>query len=363
MHLAPDLVRDRRHHLRVYSCSFDAADCLSWLIEENEAPSRVAAVFLMNILQKSRILHHVTDDHLFKDQHLFFRFRQDDNTFPVTQVTRLFFFAQRLHDRLHSEPQSCLRKFQAGDKIVADAFKGAEFAQWLIRKNESRNLDEAVVSCQQLLDAGLIKCLDGVPSAKFRVADNFYNFAFDFNYRRRLHDLFLLPNVQKEASMQNIKFLPKTASAYEIYPGFDSHGNGSLSPMSPTPTLFSDTSSGSGGSPSTLNPFRPAFERRHIAQAERMLEPDSGFVRKVIQVESDAVGYGFVLRGASPCYIQTVDPDGPAHKAGVKVGQYLYSVNDIIVFDRTHKDVASVIVDSHGKIRLVVFAEGDSPKC
>ncbi|OQV23987.1 hypothetical protein BV898_02333 [Hypsibius exemplaris] len=40
--------------------------------------------------------------------------------------------------------------------------------------------------------------------------------------------------------------------------------------------------------PSSLNPFRPAFERRNIAK-DRMLEPDSGFVRKVIK--SDAVDY------------------------------------------------------------------------
>ena len=68
----------------------------------------------------------------------------------------LFFFSFS-SQRLHSEPQSCLRKFQSGDKIVIDSFKGVEFAQWLIRKNESRNLDDALVSCQQLLDAGLIK--------------------------------------------------------------------------------------------------------------------------------------------------------------------------------------------------------------
>ena len=52
------LFRDHRHHLRVYSCSFDAQDCLDWLIAENEAPSRPAAIFLMNVLQKNRILHH-----------------------------------------------------------------------------------------------------------------------------------------------------------------------------------------------------------------------------------------------------------------------------------------------------------------
>ena len=62
--------------------------------------------------------------------------------------------------------------------------------------------------------------VDG-PSTKFRNTDALYHCAFDFNYRRRLHDLFLISSVQKEAGLHNIKFLPKATSAFEIYPGFD----------------------------------------------------------------------------------------------------------------------------------------------
>ena len=33
----------------------------------------------------------------------------------------------------------------------------------------------------------------------------------------------------------------------------------------------------------------------------------------------DAVGWGFVVRGMAPCYVQAVDPGSPAAAAGVKV--------------------------------------------
>ena len=33
----------------------------------------------------------------------------------------------------------------------------------------------------------------------------------------------------------------------------------------------------------------------------------------------DAVGFGFVVRGTAPVYVQTVDPKGPAVMAGLKV--------------------------------------------
>lgn len=38
------------------------------------------------------------------------------------------------------------------------------------------------------------------------------------------------------------------------------------------------------------------------------------------QVIGDVLGWGFVVRGQAPCYVQAVDPGSPAAAAGVKVG-------------------------------------------
>ena len=39
-----------------------------------------------------------------------------------------------------------------------------------------------------------------------------------------------------------------------------------------------------------------------------------------LQIASDAVGFGFVIRGEGPVFVKTVDPTGPAAAAGLKVG-------------------------------------------
>ena len=39
----------------------------------------------------------------------------------------------------------------------------------------------------------------------------------------------------------------------------------------------------------------------------------------LVQVVSDPVGYGFVIRGSRPVYVHTIDPSGPAAAAGLKV--------------------------------------------
>lgn len=41
-----------------------------------------------------------------------------------------------------------------------------------------------------------------------------------------------------------------------------------------------------------------------------------------LQIVGDAVGWGFVVRGNTPCHIQAVEPCGPAAAAGMKVGHH-----------------------------------------
>ena len=64
------------------------------------------------------------------------------------------------------------------------------------------------------------------------------------------------------------------------------------------------------------------FYRQFFSRSEFLYMPSVDFTSTLF-LSFQAVGYGFVLRGASPCYIQTVDPDGPARKAGVKVSAFL----------------------------------------
>ena len=46
----------------------------------------------------------------------------------------------------------------------------------------------------------------------------------------------------------------------------------------------------------------------------------------VLQLQQDEVGYGFVLRGAGPCYVHTIDPLGPAAAAGLKVSRIIMTM-------------------------------------
>lgn len=54
----PDMIKDRRYHLRMYQCCFVGKEVVDWLLKLGEAPSRFSAVQCMCALQESNLLHH-----------------------------------------------------------------------------------------------------------------------------------------------------------------------------------------------------------------------------------------------------------------------------------------------------------------
>ena len=52
---------------------------------------------------------------------------------------------------------------------------------------------------------------------------------------------------------------------------------------------------------------------------DELTDPNGPYVKRRVDVTSDPVGYGFVIRGSRPVYVHTVDPSGPAAAAGLTV--------------------------------------------
>lgn len=54
----PVMIKDRRYHLRMYSCCFVGRDLVDWLIRHGDASSRGGAVQCINVLLDHGIIHH-----------------------------------------------------------------------------------------------------------------------------------------------------------------------------------------------------------------------------------------------------------------------------------------------------------------
>jgi potassium efflux system protein len=70
-------IRDRRFGLHVYARCFVGTEAVEWLMQTQLA-SREEAIRLGQTLMEQGLLHHVTDEHFFKDDYLFYRFYADE---------------------------------------------------------------------------------------------------------------------------------------------------------------------------------------------------------------------------------------------------------------------------------------------
>jgi len=70
-------IHDRRHLLRWYPRCFVGSQAVDWLVH-NEGLTRDEASHVGKLLFDRGDVHHVLDEHVFRDDHLFYRFRADD---------------------------------------------------------------------------------------------------------------------------------------------------------------------------------------------------------------------------------------------------------------------------------------------
>ena len=71
-------IKTRRHKLKLYHRCFLGNEAIDWLVE-NLNLTRSKAIKIGQKLIDKKIIHHVTDEHNFKDEPLFYRFYKDED--------------------------------------------------------------------------------------------------------------------------------------------------------------------------------------------------------------------------------------------------------------------------------------------
>ncbi|KAF7210749.1 DEP domain-containing mTOR-interacting protein isoform X2 [Nothobranchius furzeri] len=112
-----------------------------------------------------------------------------------------------------------------------------------------------------------------------------------------------------------------------------------------------------GSSPHVL--YNPKSVLKRPVSTEELQTPGSPYIRKTFTIVGDAVGWGFVVRGSQPCHIQAVEPSGPAAAAGMKVRQFVVSVNGLNVLDLDYRTVSHLILTGPRTVVMEVMEETD----
>uniref|UniRef100_A0A2K5ZS15 DEP domain containing MTOR interacting protein n=1 Tax=Mandrillus leucophaeus TaxID=9568 RepID=A0A2K5ZS15_MANLE len=296
------VIKDRRHHLKTYPNCFVAKELIDWLIEHKEASDRETAIKLMQKLADRGIIHHVCDEHKeFKDVKLFYRFRKDDGTFPLDNEVKAFMRGQRLYEKLMSPENTLLQPREEEGVKYERTFMASEFLDWLVQEGEATTRKEAEQLCHRLMEHGIIQHVS--PSKEIKIV-----------------------SAVRRSSMSSC---------------------GSSGYFSSSPTLSS--------SPPVL--CNPKSVLKRPVTSEELLTPGAPYARKTFTIVGDAVGWGFVVRGSKPCHIQAVDPSGPAAAAGMKVCQFVVSVNGLNVLHVDYRTVSNLILTGPRTIVMEVMEE------
>nr|XP_033788965.1 DEP domain-containing mTOR-interacting protein isoform X2 [Geotrypetes seraphini] len=359
------IIKDRRHHLKTYPNCFVAKELIDWLIDHKETSERETAVKLVQKLLDHSIIHHVCDEHKeFKDAKLFYRFRKDDGTFPMDNEVKVFMRGQRLYEKLMNSESKVLQPREEEGVKYERAFIACDFIQWLTQEGEVVTRSDAEQLCRRLLEHGIIQHV----SNKHHFVDSnlLYQFRMNFRRRRRLMELLserspLLPeNYDSPFCLRKQNHDSKATSFLSVSPTKEikiisavrrssMSSSGSSGYFSSSPTLSS--------SPPVL--CNPKSVLKKSVTPDELLTPGAPYLRKTLTIVGDAVGWGFVVRGSKPCYIQAVDPSGPAAAAGMKVCQFVVCVNGLNVLHVDYKTVSNLILTGPRTIVMEVMEELD----
>ncbi|XP_040210849.1 DEP domain-containing mTOR-interacting protein [Rana temporaria] len=356
-------IRDRRYHLRTYPNCFMAREVVDWLIDRKEAPDRPTAVQLMQKTMEHDIIHHSCDEYKdFKDSRRFYRFRKDDGTSQLDLEMMVFSRGQRLSEKVMNSDNSLLQAREEDGVKYERAFVATEMVTWLIQEQESKNRGDAEQLCRRLLEHAIIQHV----SSKHHFVDGplLYQFRLNFRRRRKIMEL-LIKRPQTVVESQDSPFCVRKQS-HDKSASFNSVSPNSEVKVASAVRRSSMTSSSSSGyfsnSPALGNSppvvlCNPRSVLKRPVTLDELLAPGAPYIRKTLTVVSDAVGWGFVVRGEKPCHIQAVDPTGPAASAGVKIRHFVVSVNGLNVLHCHFRAVSNLVLTGPRTIVMEVMEE------
>ncbi|XP_072370952.1 DEP domain-containing mTOR-interacting protein-like isoform X2 [Scyliorhinus torazame] len=321
------LIKDRRYNLRTYPNCFVAKELIDWLIDHKEAPDRETAIKLMQKLMDHNIIHHVCDGHSeFKDAKLLYRFRKDDGTFPLNKEVKVFMRGQSLYEKLLSSEDAIMKLQEENGVKYQRAVFGCEIIDWLMKEGEAVSRADAVELCRRELEHGIIQHV----SSRHHFFDGnlLYQFRINFRRRRRLTEL-LSENSGTAQESHDSPFCLRKLNPEQDGTSFlsvqtnkeikmvSAVRRSSITPAATGSTAFYNTSPSLASLPSVE--CNPKSVLKRPVTNEELLSPGAPYLKKTLTIVGDAVGWGFVVRGGRPCYIQAVDPGGPAAAAGIKL--------------------------------------------
>lgn len=166
-------VEDRRYLMKTFPRCFVGSEAVDWLCKTHDI-TREEAVRFGQVLVARGVFHHVTNDHDFRDEALFYRFLLDDLTDPAnfhgspaktasqpkTEPTRVFdaeaVDLTKLAAHMRAPDGVDIRDRRYKLTSYEKCFIGSEAPDWIVHKLGATR-PQAIRLCERMVDKGLVR--------------------------------------------------------------------------------------------------------------------------------------------------------------------------------------------------------------
>uniref|UniRef100_A0A8C6XHT1 Phosphatidylinositol 3,4,5-trisphosphate-dependent Rac exchanger 2 protein n=1 Tax=Naja naja TaxID=35670 RepID=A0A8C6XHT1_NAJNA len=342
-----NLIKDRKRKLTTFPKCFLGSEFVSWLLETGEIHRPEEGVHLGQALLENGIIHHVTDKHQFKPEHMLYRFRYDDGTYyPRNEMQDVISKGVRLYCRLHSLFTPVIRDKDYHLRTYKTVIMANKMIDWLIAQGDCRTREEAMIFGIALCDNGFMHHV--LEKSEFKDEPLLFRFFADeemegSNMKHRLmkHDLKVVENVIAKSllirsSDGTYGFGLEDKNKAPIVKIVEKCSNAEVAGLEIGKKIFTIN-----GDLVFLRPFTEvdSFLKACLNSKKPLRVLVSTKPRETVKIPDSVDGLGFQIRGFGPSVVHAVGKGTVAATAGLHPGQCIIKVNGINVSKETHASV------------------------
>lgn len=363
---------NNQSHSLFHNC-FHSHETLHWLIDKQLCKTFDDGAEIFRVLAKLKIIHHVCDLNEFEysatsnasvhhNVKYLYRFRLDDGTadenpsferFNSLYETYTSLFTLERNQCRGVDLQAKSSSINPYDEQIGIALKGDNLARMLAFRS-CANMSNVERLADELMLYGLIRFdICDQPAEchcsqqRFR-NDEHHQYLLSLSHRllpkQRLDLIALMQNDLKETSFTLVDSFEhreklRTSSSNSSIGTRRTHSN---SEEIQCPLKISCSVDGLRRKKSaSLN--SPANSVDNRPTAEELERRELPWCWRSYSLKRDRRGYGLILQGQGPCYVERIDPYGSAYSSGIRVNEYIFAIEGINVLRRSGKEVERLL--------------------
>ncbi|XP_078254244.1 phosphatidylinositol 3,4,5-trisphosphate-dependent Rac exchanger 2 protein isoform X2 [Rhinoraja longicauda] len=342
-----NLIKDRKRKLSTFPKCFLGSEFVAWLMEIKEISKPEEGVHLGQALLENGIIHHVTDKHQFKPDHMLYRFRYDDGTYhPRCEIQDVVSKGVRLYYRLHSLFTPVIKDKDYHLRTYKSVVMANKLTDWLIAQGDCRTREEAIILGVELCDNGFMHHV--LEKSEFKDEPLLFRFFADeeiegSNLRQKhmRHDLKIVENVIAKtllikAQDESYGFTLEERNKVPIVKSVEKGSYAEMAGLEVGKKIFAIN-----GDVVFQRPFQEVecFLQQCINSRRPLRVLLSTKPRETIKIPDSVDGLGFQIRGFGPSVVHAIGRGTVAAGAGLHPGQCIIKVNGINVNKESHASV------------------------